>query len=269
MPTSARTTASTRLLNGRWLQLRVRPAHGGRDGIGGELIRKRDQRRLMQWPVLPRQVGNPRPRLARHELDELNNLLRRALAQPRPFSAASLRATTLRDAQAALRRLNLPLDAADHQRLPLYPEPSELLICGTDLAGRELLLEPATAQAWRRMRLAAAADQIVLRAVSGFRTLDYQADLVARKRARGMALQDILRYSALPGRSEHHLGTVLDLHGDQGPALEECFEHSDAFTWLITHAAAFGFRLSYPRDNPWQIGYEPWHWRYQLTSSGR
>ncbi|HLP25741.1 MAG TPA: D-alanyl-D-alanine carboxypeptidase family protein, partial [Acidobacteriota bacterium] len=38
------------------------------------------------------------------------------------------------------------------------------------------------------------------------------------------------------------------------------------FRWLKRHAGEFGFTLSYPKNNPHQIGYEPWHWCWR---SGR
>ncbi len=250
------------LVNGRWLQLRVLPTSGRRSGIAAELLRKRDQHRLLRWPRLPSRVTPGQTRLARHEHVELDALLHRLRGGSATTTSASRLAQTATDAAAALRRIGLPAGIAARQRLPLCPEPSWLIGCGTDLVGRDLHLEPATARAWQRMRSAAAADGVALLPVSGFRSLDYQAGLVARKLARGMAMDDILRYSALPGRSEHHLGTVLDLHDGDGPALEEAFENSVAFAWLGEHAGRFGFHLSYPRGNPWQIGYEPWHWRY-------
>jgi hypothetical protein len=45
--------------------------------------------------------------------------------------------------------------------------------------------------------------------------------------------------------------------------IEEEFEHSQAFQWLIQNAHKFGFRLSYPRGNKFGIAYEPWHWFYE------
>ena len=35
-----------------------------------------------------------------------------------------------------------------------------------------------------------------------------------------------------------------------------------AFAWLAANAGAHGFHMSYPRDNPHGIVYEPWHWRF-------
>ncbi len=250
------------LVNGRWLQLRVLPTYQRRSGAVLELRRKHDQRPLMRWAPATGPISAPRAGLRRHERTELGHLLgylRRRTSTP---TSATRLAQTALDASVALRRLGLPDSIVARQRLPLCPEPPLLVACGADLAGRDLYLEPGAARAWQRMRTAADDDGLRLLPVSGFRSLDYQAALVARKLAHGMAVDDILRYSALPGRSEHHLGTVLDLHDGNGPALEEGFEDSTAFDWLSRHAARFGFHLSYPRDNVWKIGYEPWHWRY-------
>ena len=38
--------------------------------------------------------------------------------------------------------------------------------------------------------------------------------------------------------------------------------------WLVANAVRFGFALSYPRDNPHGIAYEPWHWCWQRGARG-
>ena len=50
---------------------------------------------------------------------------------------------------------------------------------------------------------------------------------------------------------------------DEPPA-EESFETTPAFAWLQANAGGYGFAMSYPRDNPHGIVYEPWHWRYAI-----
>jgi D-alanyl-D-alanine carboxypeptidase len=47
------------------------------------------------------------------------------------------------------------------------------------------------------------------------------------------------------------------------PDLEEDFEETPAFRWLSANAGRFGFVLSFPRDNPHDYVYEPWHWCYR------
>lgn len=162
--------------------------------------------------------------------------------------------------------LGLPPEVAMHYQPPRHDEPRHLVEAGRDRYGRALWLTRTAATAWQRMAQAATTDGIVLEAVSGFRSAAYQRGLIARKRARGQSWAAILDVSALPGHSEHHLGTTLDLHAGDGPVLEEGFENTQAFGWLQAHASRFGFHLSYPRDNPYGIAYEPWHWRYRNPS---
>ena len=44
--------------------------------------------------------------------------------------------------------------------------------------------------------------------------------------------------------------------------VEPGFENTAAFHWLEANAARYSFELSFPRDNPQGISYEPWHWRF-------
>ena len=144
--------------------------------------------------------------------------------------------------------------------LPLIPEPAWLAFAGLDRYRRPLWLRPAAARAWTRMRAHAAREGVLLDAISGYRSHDYQLGIFERKRARGLTVEDILTVNAAPGFSEHHDGRALDIGTPGEPPAEESFEHTDAFAWLQHHAAGHGFRMSYPRDNPHGIVYEPWHW---------
>ncbi|MBE9609297.1 M15 family metallopeptidase [Chitinilyticum piscinae] len=147
---------------------------------------------------------------------------------------------------------------------PLFAEATELVELPPDRWQRIPRLTPAAAQAWQSMQAAAKQDGIVLELISAFRSYRYQAELIARKLDSGLALEAILRASALPGCSEHHTGRAIDLATDDGmPVLEPQFAETPAFTWLQQHAASFGYFLSFPPDNPWGLMYEPWHWCYQ------
>ena len=148
-------------------------------------------------------------------------------------------------------------------------EPSLLGFAGTDVHDRPQWLESNAASAWRRMQRAAARDGVTLQLVSAFRSIAYQSGIVARKLGRGQSLDEILRVNAAPGYSEHHTGRALDLTTPGFPGLEEAFEESPAFAWLRANAHRFGFTLSYPRDNPHGIAYEPWHWRFDAATASR
>jgi D-alanyl-D-alanine carboxypeptidase len=249
------------LFNGLAHALLVARDHRGR-AREAWLLRKSDQKTLASVMLGRRKsvVPGDRRRLSRTALNDLQALLDYSQLDGR--TAVPAPAGQPEHIQRLMRQLGIDANDLAGYRPPRSAEPGRLLMTGRDLYGRPLWLEPVSSRAWSRMQESANAAGIALHAVSGYRSADYQATLIARKRANGQSLAEILRVSALPGHSEHHLGTTLDLHDGTGPALEERFEQSAAFEWLRGNARAFGFVLSYPRDNPWGISYEPWHWRY-------
>lgn len=144
--------------------------------------------------------------------------------------------------------------------LPLVAEPAELAFAGFDRYRRALWLRHGAARAWPRLQTAALGNDVALEAISGYRSHDYQLGIFQRKRARGQTVTEILTVNAAPGFSEHHSGCALDIGAPGEPAAEESFEQTEAFAWLSAHAADYGFHMSYPRNNPHGIVYEPWHW---------
>jgi D-alanyl-D-alanine carboxypeptidase len=168
-----------------------------------------------------------------------------------------------------LRTLGMGWAEANALGLPEHSEPARLVLAGQDRYRRPLwLLEPA-ARAWRTLRSAAALDGVQIDAISGFRSIEYQAGIFRRKLNRGLSLEQILRVNAAPGFSEHHSGRAIDIGTRGEPPAEVSFESTTAFAWLQTNAHRFGFRLSYPRDNPSGIQYEPWHWCWHPPGHGQ
>lgn len=163
---------------------------------------------------------------------------------------------------ALWRELGIPADYLAAHALPLHTEAAEatLVSIGNNDEGRPIRLIPPVARAWRHLHAAAAADGITLLPLSGFRSVARQAELIRAKLAAGQPIADILRLVAAPGCSEHHTGRALDVGSPEDTTLDEAFALTPAFRWLTRHAAAHGFALSYPRDNPHGIAYEPWHW---------
>lgn len=156
--------------------------------------------------------------------------------------------------------LGIPEDYAAHGGPPAFEEASELVDVGPNLVGRMQRLTPEAAGQWQRMVAEADKAGIQLLIVSGFRGVDYQAGLIRKKIEAGQAIGDILKVNAAPGHSEHHTGRAVDIATPGSRPLTEEFEDTDAFRWLESRAVEFGFSLTYPRDNPWGILYEPWHW---------
>ncbi len=139
---------------------------------------------------------------------------------------------------------------------------SELLPISAD--GRQRMRKVA-AQKYQEMVAAARSNGVILTAISGFRSVQEQEQLffqVGAQRNQTPAQRAAL--SAPPGHSEHHTGYAVDIGDGAVPAtnLNENFENTKAFEWLQTNAARFGFEMSFPKNNPQGVSYEPWHWRF-------
>lgn len=152
---------------------------------------------------------------------------------------------------------------ANYQResgLQIFDEATELVEIGPNLVGHMQRLTPEAGQRWADMVAAAANTNILLLIVSGFRGVDYQADLIRKKIAAGQQIGAILKVNTAPGFSEHHTGKAIDIATPGSRPLTEDFENTEAFQWLTAEAGKFGFSMTYSRENPWGISYEPWHW---------
>ncbi len=205
-------------------------------------------------PLLPRWMHEPGVEAA---LDALEGL-----RTDRGFDIDAAGELPLERLIERLERLGLDESYGEEAGLELVPEPAALAFAGFDRYRRPLWLTAGAARAWQAMQRAAAVDDIVLEAISGYRSHDYQLGIFERKLARGQTVEQILTVNAAPGYSEHHSGQALDIGAPGEPPAEESFETTPAFAWLTAHAGAFGFVMSYPRDNPHGIVYEPWHWSF-------
>ncbi|MFM9080895.1 MAG: D-alanyl-D-alanine carboxypeptidase family protein, partial [Opitutaceae bacterium] len=96
------------------------------------------------------------------------------------------------------RELGRPADYAATRHLPLHEEaaPEDLVEIGRNPDGRRLELLPPAAAAWRRLRDEAAADGVELIAVSAFRSIARQTEIIRRKLDDGKPIAEILRYVA-------------------------------------------------------------------------
>ncbi len=81
------------------------------------------------------------------------------------------------------------------------------------------------------------------------------------------SIKETGRFVALPGYSEHGAKhrQALDFVAE-GVALEdesEKFENLPEYSWLQKNASRYGFVLSYPKNSPTGITFEPWHWHFE------
>jgi D-alanyl-D-alanine carboxypeptidase len=70
-------------------------------------------------------------------------------------------------------------------------------------------------------------------------------------------------FAANPGRSEHQLGTAMDLDF-LGSKDEDLFIDSISYKWMQENAHKYGFVQSFDIEGEKLTGIpnEPWHWRF-------
>jgi hypothetical protein len=125
---------------------------------------------------------------------------------------------------------------------------------------RSLRLRAGAATALARLLEAAAVDGITLRIFSAYRSSAFQRRLYATA-----VEQDPAQiHSAAPGRSEHRLGTTVDVSTPALPLLSPKLEDAPAGRWLARRAAEFGIVQTFSRARHLSLGvaHEPWHLRW-------
>jgi D-alanyl-D-alanine carboxypeptidase len=99
--------------------------------------------------------------------------------------------------------------------------------------------------------------------VSAFRSYEYQQRLFDEQ-VDEVGEAQAEASTAVPGHSEHQLGTTIDVLDPQAAELTTAFARTPAGRWLAAHAHEYGFVMSYPDEAPERTCYEfePWHLRY-------
>ncbi len=147
----------------------------------------------------------------------------------------------------------------------------ELIPIGMSRNGRDVhLARPETIEAFHRMSVAARREKVFLCAIWAYRSPALQREQF-REAQHKHGRREGIRWLAPPGFSEHQTGWALDIGDEKDMEADDnpLFERTAAFRWLRTHAAEFGFELSFLAGN-WQgVNYEPWHWRYVGTPQAR
>lgn len=171
-----------------------------------------------------------------------------------------------------LKALNLVLLAKDKDPMILYcvdkakpmpigyTPPDLRPLAGTDLSiGRKgLMLRSTALRALEEMSAAARAEGVTLVVSSTYRSYEYQTEVFGRN-VREMGRAEAEMVSAMPGHSQHQLGTAIDFG-----SITDAFAETKASRWLSANARRFGFSLSFPKGMTEVTGYkwESWHYRY-------
>jgi zinc D-Ala-D-Ala carboxypeptidase len=130
---------------------------------------------------------------------------------------------------------------------------------------RRWKMRSSAAEKFKQMVADARKSGVILTPISAFRSIKEQEQLffgVGAQKNQTPAQRAAL--SAPPRHSEHHTGYAVDIGDASVPItnLEATFETTKAFEWLQANAARYSFEMSFPKDNPQGVSYEPWHWRF-------
>jgi len=120
-----------------------------------------------------------------------------------------------------------------------------------------------TMNAWEELVLGAEEDGLTLTLQSGYRSYEKQ-EMVYNGWVDLYGQEEADKISAKPGTSEHQTGLAIDVAGQNGCVLEECFIDTPEGKWLEENSYKYGFIIRYPKGKEEITGYsyEPWHIRY-------
>lgn len=150
-----------------------------------------------------------------------------------------------------------------YHQLPRDFEPEDLELIQAEFSEEELVLRHKARIAFEAMCMIADTEDIHLKAISTYRSYNYQEKVYLSKKPTEISIEDYRqerdKVSARPGHSEHQTGLAVDIND-----LEETFELTPEGKWLAKHSYRFGFILRYPKGTERITGYsyEPWHFRY-------
>lgn len=100
-------------------------------------------------------------------------------------------------------------------------------------------------------------DGIDLKVESAYRSINYQTRIFIRMLDQGRTFDDIIRYVAPPGYSQHMLGTAMDFYPSNW-----AFAETEKYQWLQENGHLFGFEETYSKNNRFRMPWEAWHWNY-------
>ncbi len=140
--------------------------------------------------------------------------------------------------------------------------PEDLVAVASEYSNgkRQILLRADTKKQVEAFITAGRASGHQLAVNSGFRTFAQQKEMAMVPDLDGVDYPK----TAIPGFSEHHLGTAVDISVSRAYGVQAV---QAGYEWIATHAPAYGFIISYPKGKEELTGFrhEPWHLRYVGT----
>lgn len=158
-------------------------------------------------------------------------------------------------------------------------------IRNSNLVGDSIQLEKRTYEAFKKMKKAALSDGVELKIISAYRSYNRQKVIWNNKYLKytkefnlepEKAIDEIIKFSTIPGTSRHHWGTDIDIIdgsylGEGDLLIAENFKKNGIFfkvkKWLNENSESFGFFIVYNDDKERKgFEHEPWHFSYLPVS---
>lgn len=139
--------------------------------------------------------------------------------------------------------------------------PKDLIYLNSDYTIGMQYLRKEAKYHFEKMCKQAKLEGYIIKAVSTFRSNDYQEKLYNNYcLEKGIEYADMA--SAKKGHSEHQTGLAVDVADSYGDYNN--FISTKEFEWMNTNAYKYGFIQRYPKYKTDITGYkyEPWHYRY-------
>ena len=140
-------------------------------------------------------------------------------------------------------------------------KPNDLEKINTNYSVRNLYLRKEAKEAFEALCRDASSLGLSIRAISSYRTFDYQKGLYDNYVSVN-GVEEADTYSARPGFSEHETGLATDVMGSNGNYTR--FAETNEYTWVVNNAHNYGFVIRYPenKENITKYKFESWHLRY-------
>ena len=156
---------------------------------------------------------------------------------------------------------SLELSLLDSNKI--IEEEENLVLWGHDIYKRKIFISHRSRPYLFSLDSAAKSNDITLLIISGYRSYLKQAQIINNKLESGKPLSQILKENELPGYSQHHTGSAIDICTENDNTLAINFQYSREYKWLIKNAHLYNYYLSYSDTTTSNINFEPWHWYYK------
>jgi len=148
-----------------------------------------------------------------------------------------------------------------YNRLPDNYEAKDLEQIDNRFTVSKMYLNKTAKNAFEEMCSDAKSINLIITAISTYRTKDYQKKLYD-KYIETKGIEYAEKYSARPRHSEHETGLAIDVRG--GLSSYTLFENTEEYKWIKQNAHTYGFIIRYEKNKESITGYnyESWHLRY-------